>query len=111
MYLIEGGPTFSFCPGKATWSEEAFEALQMLETTALLKAPLFSGSFMEQPAWYAEFVMEFLGYYEDMRSASRQRSMWGGSGGGKGQSGQGVDKSSKTAAPSRPAKSGKYLKR
>lgn len=75
--LSKGGPAFSFCPGKATWDHDAAEALRLLETTYFLGQPLFPGSFMEQPWWYAEFISEYLPVYDDMRENNKQRAMWG----------------------------------
>ena len=83
--LSRGGPAFSYCPGKATWDEGAAEALRLLETTYFLRQPLFEGSFMDQPWWYAEFIYEYLPVYDDMRENNKQRAMWGSSGDSGGQ--------------------------
>jgi hypothetical protein len=73
-----GGPSFSFCPGKATWSEDAAEAMRLIETTYFLKQPLFPGCFFDQPWWYGELIDECLPLYEIHRENAKQRQMWGG---------------------------------
>lgn len=88
LRLEKGGVPFSFCPGKATWSDEAAEALHLIETTYYLRQPLFPGSFFEQPWWYGELIDEILPLYESYRDAQKHRQMWGSGDGDKKGAGQ-----------------------
>lgn len=90
MSIVKGGPSYGFCPGKATWSTEAADLLGMVEITYYTKSLFFPGSISEQPSWYVELIKDIIPYYEGSKSAQRQQQMWGGgdSDGGKGKGGR-----------------------
>jgi hypothetical protein len=100
MSITKGGASYGFCPGKATWSNEAADLLGIVEITYYTKSLFFPGSISEQPSWYIELIKDMMPYYEGSKSAQRQQQMWGGSdSGGKDKGGQRASRAS--AAKSR----------
>lgn len=90
MYVEKGGPTFNFCPGKATWDHEVAELYKILEITYHTKQLPFSGALLEQPSWFIDCLHSFLVMYDDLKYYSRQKSIWGnGKSKGKGGENQG----------------------
>ena len=78
MAITKGGPSYGFCPGKATWSAEAAELLSMVEITYYTRSLFYPGSISEQPSWYIDLIKDMMPYYEGSKSAQRQQQMWGG---------------------------------
>jgi hypothetical protein len=78
MPIQKGGPSYGFCPGKATWSIEAAELLGIIELTYFTKSLYYPGSISEQPSWYVELIKDLLPFYESSKAAHKHSAMWGG---------------------------------
>ena len=78
MSIQKGGPSYGFCPGKATWSHEASDLMSIVEISYYTKSLFFPGSISEQPSWFIELLKDMLPLYDGSKSAQTQNAMWGG---------------------------------
>ncbi len=77
MYVTKGGQTFGFCPGKATWDQEAMLTFKMLIVAAETGCHYNAGGLEDQPQWWIDLLSWFIPRYNDMKFANRVRSVVG----------------------------------
>jgi len=77
MYINDGGPSFGFCPGKATWDRSTVSLYRLLIICAETGALYNSGGISDQPEWFVELLGWFLPRYNDLRFNSRAKSILG----------------------------------
>lgn len=77
MYIERGGNLYDFCPGKATWDNEAVSIYKMLVISAESGIMLETGSLLEQPDWWVDLLSWFLPLYSDNKFYSRARAILG----------------------------------
>lgn len=77
MTVSKGGTQFGFCPGKATWDPEAINLFRVCVLSSEMKTLPFAGSLMEQPDWVIDLMSWFVPAYDNVKFASRARSVLG----------------------------------
>lgn len=77
LYVTKGGGLYGFCPGKATWDPCAVALYRALVVCERTGAHWQTGGIADQPAWWVEFVSDFLPRMDDLRFAQRVRAILG----------------------------------
>jgi len=93
--IHEGGGFYGFCPGKATWDQEAVFLFKLLVVSFEQKALLVAGGIADQPAWFIEQLGWFVTAYDSNKFTSRARMILGEGGGSGTQNTQGVAQKNK----------------
>ncbi len=66
IQIDAGGPTWTFCPGKATWDPEATGVFRLLLISATTGTMLEKGGLLDQPEWFIELLAWFLPRLEEL---------------------------------------------
>jgi len=78
IYISPGGEPFSFCPGKATWDNEAMAIFKILTIAAESgNIELCAGGIYDQPDWWIEYLSWFLPRYSHHQFTSRAKMILG----------------------------------
>lgn len=73
----KGGTKFGFCPGKATWDQEAVSLYRLLLVSAETGTMLDRGSLSEQADYWIELLAWFLPFYDNQKFISRAKMILG----------------------------------
>ena len=77
MVVEKGGTLYGFCPGKATWDQEALAVYQALVVCAETGIMMEDGPLSDQPDWWVDLLSWFLPYYSDVKFYSRAKAILG----------------------------------
>lgn len=77
MNIHQGGELYGFCPGKATWDNEAQQVYNMLVVARECGTMVTNGPLTDQPAWWISLLSEFITVYDAQKFATRVRSVLG----------------------------------
>jgi hypothetical protein len=77
MYVEQGGESYGFCPGKATWDFEAASTFKMLIISAETGRMIEEGGLYDQPDWWIDLLASFLPRYDQQKFFSRAKAVLG----------------------------------
>lgn len=77
MRIDDGGTEYGYCPGKATWDNEAVNLFRIMATCVELKQLPYSGGMLDQPDWVVELLSWFAPRYDSSKFTSRARMVLG----------------------------------
>lgn len=80
MYVNKGGPSFGFCPGKATWDLRASKILRLAILAAETGVMYQTGGLAEQPSWWVDLLSWFIPRYNTRKFDMRVESITSGLG-------------------------------
>lgn len=77
MRVHEGGGLYGFCPGKATWDQEAVTIFEVMTVATEQKALLNAGGIAAQPGWFINLLSWFGPAYDMQKFVQKARLVMG----------------------------------
>lgn len=77
MRINDGGTEYGYCPGKATWDNDAVNQFRLMSVCVELKQLPYVGGMLDQPDWVVELLSWFAPRYDSAKFSSRARQVLG----------------------------------